>query len=404
MGARSIGAAVLLWAVVAAGCTGAAPVTPESTASARSAAVPPAVRRVCGAPLPGHRACEALLRTDAAPSFAAPACAGAPPYCASDLQSAYGAVAAAVDGGRGVTVAIVDAFGYPSAASDLAAYRDAMGLPPCAPGNGCFRVVNQRGAAAPLPGVNAIEDWRFEEALDIDMVSALCPNCRILLVQASSSRIGDLDRSVDAAVALGAAVVSNSYGGPEMARSDAAFDRPGHAIVASAGDGGAGAEQPCSFAGVVCVGGTTLRRAGNARGWSETAWGGTGSGCSARVAKPAWQHDPGCGGRSEADLAAEADPVTPVAVYLDGGWVPMGGTSAGSPMIAAMLALAGNVATIDAPAYVWQHGGTAAFHDVVQGSNPGRFHCSKIMRYLCNAGPGYDGPTGWGTPDGLAGL
>ena len=340
---------------------------------------------------------------DVAPAFSV-ACDGGIPYCPRDLQSAYGLTKAAQTGGRGATVAIVDAYGYPTVETDLASYRLRMGLPPCTFASGCLRVVNQDGLPHPLPGLSAFDDWRYETALDVDMVSAICPNCNILLVQSNSNSIGDLNAAVNTAVAMHAVAVSNSYGGGETGSADASFDHAGVAIVASAGDSGARAEQPCSYATVVCAGGTTLHRASNARGWAETAWGGTGSGCSAHVAKPAWQHDAGCPRRSEADLSAEADPGTPVAVFILGGWVPMGGTSAASPMIAAMFALAGNAATVNAPQWVWEHGGSSAFNDVVQGSNPGKFHCSPQMRYLCEAGPGYDGPTGWGTPNGLAGL
>jgi subtilase family serine protease len=311
--------------------------------------------------------------------------------------------------GGGRVVAVVDAYGYPGAASDLAVYRSAMKLSACSSGDGCLRIVNQQGQAGNLPPANV--EWDGEQALDLDMISAICPKCTIVLVQANSSRFRDLGAAVDTAVALGAVSVSNSYGGNEWSADDRMFDHPGHVITASSGDTGAGVEQPCSFAGVVCVGGTSLTNATNARGWNEVAWAdgisnGTGSGCSKRVAKPVWQTDKGCTNRSEADISAVADPYTGVAVFesAGGGWRQFGGTSVSSPIVAAMFALAGNTAAIDAPQWIWQHGGTAAFNDVVFGSNPGRFRCPSNMLYICEAGPGYDGPTGWGTPSGLSGL
>ena len=403
MSGFSLRALCAFFFVAIAGCStgGSLHALPPSAGSSAERA---SVRHVCARPVAaGRRECDAVIRTDVA-ALTAYACGGIAAYCPRDLQAAYDVAQAAQTRGAGVTVAIVDAFGYPTAAGDLATYRSAMSLPPCTQAGGCLQIVNQNGNAQPLPGYNWLDDWRYEEALDLDMVSALCPNCRIVLVQANSNGIADLDAAENTAIALGAQVVSNSFGGPEFAASDAAFDHPGHAIVASAGDSGAEAEQPCSFATVVCVGGTQLQRSSDIRGWGETAWGGTGSGCSRLVRKPAWQTDRGCPRRSESDISAEASPLTPVAVYITGGWVPMGGTSAAAPIVAALFALAGNASSIDAPQWVWQHGGAGAFNDVVQGSNPGRFHCPRRMYYLCDAGPGYDGPTGWGTPNGLGGL
>ncbi|MBV8491006.1 MAG: S53 family peptidase [Candidatus Eremiobacteraeota bacterium] len=392
----------IVCAIAIASCSNRGP-SPVVPAAGLSLAQRVSAHRPCASPVAaGWFECDALVRDDALPRNGY-RCGGTDAYCAKDLQQAYGVVAQAKSSGYGATVAIVDAFGYPTAENDLATYRSAMNLPTCTMQDECFRVVNERGGAGALPGVNYVDDWRFEEALDVDMVSAICPNCRIVLVQATTNRLSDIETAEDTAVALGATVVSNSYGGPEISPANAHFNHPGHAIVASAGDGGAGLEQPCSWASVLCVGGTTLARDPSARGWNETAWGGTGSGCSAMVPKPAWQTG-NCPGRAEADVSAEASPLTPVAVYLTGGWVPMGGTSASSPIIAALIALAGNAGSIVAPQWVWQHGGTAAFNDVVHGSNPGRFHCSRALYYICNAGPGYDGPTGWGTPSGLAGL
>lgn len=318
-------------------------------------------------------------------------------YGPSDLQSAYALPSSTA--GSGQTVAIVDAYDLPTAENDLGVYRSQYGLPACTTANGCFRKVNQTGGSTP-PSKNA--SWGQEIALDLDMVSAVCPNCHILLVEASSATNANLGTAVNTAVSLGANVVSNSYGGSETGSANSAYDHPGHVIVASAGDSGTGPSQPCSYATVVCIGGTNLQRASNARGWAETAWTSSGSGCSTKVAKPSWQTDTGCTMRSESDVSSDADPNTGVAVYDSTayrgqvGWMVFGGTSVSSPTIGAVYALAGNASTQNYGANIW-NGKGANLNDVTSGSNGS---CS--ISYICNAGPGYDGPTGWGTPAGIA--
>jgi hypothetical protein len=155
---------------------------------------------------------------------------------------------------------------------------------------------------------------------------------------------------------------------------------------------------------VTAVGGTALTTAANSRGWSESVWHtssteGTGSGCSAYDPKPSWQTDTGCAKRMEADVSAVADPATGVAVYDTyggSGWAVYGGTSASAPIVAGVYALAGTPGTSDYPAkYPYQH--TGNLYDVTSGSNGS---CSTS--YFCTARTGYDGPTGWGTPNGTA--
>lgn len=311
------------------------------------------------------------------------------PYCASDLQSAYGLTQIARNGGRGASVAIVDAYGYPSAASDLAVYRKRMGLPNCTTASGCMKVVNQNGRSGPLPKPNSDreQDWRADQALDLDMVSAICPNCKIVLVQANSNKSSDLAAGVNAASGLGAFAIGNSYGGKEENGGDPAYRHSGRAITASAGDTGPSTRSPCSYAAVVCVGGTSLLATSSGRGWQERSWPDTGSGCSAYVAKPSWQHNKGCATRSEIDVAAVADPATGVAVYesAGGGWQQMGGTSAGAAIVAALFALGPSAARANAPQWIWRHGGTA-------------------YRRVEDARMGYDSATGWGTPQGITGF
>ncbi len=240
-------------------------------------------------------------------------------------------------------VAIVDSNDDPNAEADLGVYRSTFHLSACTTANGCFRKVDQHGTKHypdPDPG------WAPEIALDLDMVSAICPACHILLVEADSASFDNLGTAVNTAVRLGATVVSNSYGSRENL-SDATtmahyYDHPGVVITASSGDNGYGVQLPAAFKGVVAVGGTTLSRAKNARGWTESAWGGSGSGCSQYISKPTWQTGTLCQNRSVADIAAVADPDTGVAIYnsyesYDTNWSVSGGTSAASPIIASHL-------------------------------------------------------------------
>jgi len=323
-------------------------------------------------------------------------------YGPSDLLGAYDLPA---DGGEGATIAIVDAYDDPSAAADLNVYREQFGLPALAPGQ--FRKVNQEGFPGDYPAGDP--SWATEISLDLDMVSAVAPKADIILVEANSADLSDLGAAVNEAVALGASYVSNSYGGPDSSEDVPAatqdYDHPGVAVVASAGDGGYGTEFPASAPDVTAVGGTSLTRApGTGRGWTETAWSRTGSGCSAYEPKPSFQADTGCAGRTVADVSAVADPDTGVAVYdtysggapdYGQGWGQYGGTSVASPIIAATYALGGPIAAKDHPnADPYAH--TSDLNDVTSGSNG---TCSPA--YLCTAGPGYDGPTGLGTPSGL---
>lgn len=367
--------------------------------SAAGSAVQPArhpTERVC--PDNGKlRACFAIRQTDTVqPQVAANV---APPgFGPADLRSAYQLT---TSGSAAMTVAIVDAFDDPNAESDLATYRSTFGLPPCTTANGCFRKVNQNGQASPLPVSDT--GWAGEISLDVDMVSAICPNCHILLLEANRPTVNSLGTAVNTAVSMGAKFVSNSYGGPEDGTEnsyDTAYYRhPGVVITASSGDGGFGVSYPASGAGVTAVGGTSLTRDTSARGWSETVWNGAGSGCSTSVARPAFQTGlaTGCSRRAEADVAAVADPQTGVAVYQSSGasgWVIYGGTSVAAPIIASIYALAGNPGPSDSPnSYPYAH--TGALNDVTTGSN------GTCGVPLCTAGARYDGPTGLGTPHGM---
>jgi hypothetical protein len=318
-----------------------------------------------------------------------------------------------------LTVAIVDAFDLPAAEADLAVYRSQFGLPPCTTANGCFRKVDQTGGSQ-YPAADS--GWGEEIALDIDMVSAICPNCKILLVESNDAYTNNLGTAVNRAVAMGAVAVSNSYSGRET-NWDSYYDalyytHPGVAITAATGDCGynctghlpsnasLGVGYPAASPYVVAVGGTTLTHAANARGWTESAWGsateeaGAGSGCSLYEPKPAWQLDSGCAGRTQSDVSAVAD--SPGVAMYDpdyGGWIPMGGTSAASPIIAAVYALAGRPAANVYPAS-YLYANVAALNDVIGGNNLVTNQACTAP-YLCNGVVGYDGPTGLGTPNGV---
>lgn len=366
------------------------PTGSPSTATV-SAPLPSDVKPLCAWPPPrGSEACMALARTDVK-SQVSPLDVVDPAYGPSDLRSAYKLPSG---GGSGSTVALVDAFDDPAAEIDLGIYRDHYGLPACTTANGCFKKVNEAGKASPLPVAD--DGWSGEISLDIDMVSAICPGCHILLVEASNASTDDLGQAAVTAVALGAKFVSNSYGSPEWSEEtnyDYYYHHTGVVMTVSGGDFGYGTFWPASSQYVTAVGGTSLLRASNARGWDEIAWTDTGSGCSGYEPKPSWQHDSGCSNRTMNDVAAVADPNTGVMVYSSAydGWNIFGGTSAGAPIIAAIYALAANPASGSQSLYR----DSGQLFDVVAGGAP---VCSPA--YLCTAQPGFDGPTGLGTPDG----
>jgi len=351
----------------------------------------------------GFAHCMAVVRTTitslaadtAAPNAATPTGLGP-----SSLQSAYKLPSSTA--GSGKTIAIVDAYDDPNAAADLSTYRSYYGLPACTTANGCFKKVSQTGSTTSLPTKNG--GWAQEISLDIDMVSATCPNCKILLVEAKSSSFANLGAAVNEAAALGATAISNSYGGSDAADTTygSYYNHPGIAVTASSGDAGYGASYPASSHYVTAVGGTTLTTSSTSRGWTETAWADAGSGCSSYNTALTGQtgFSTGCSKRAEADVSAVADPATGVSVYdsyaYQGyvGWLTFGGTSASSPIIASVYGLAGNASSIDNN-YPYTH--STGLFDVTSGSNG-----SCPTSQWCNARAGWDGPTGLGTPNGTS--
>jgi subtilase family serine protease len=332
-------------------------------------------------------------------------------YGPVQFQTAYGLLGM-LSGGS--TVAIVDAYDNPTIEQDLAIYSNAYHLPSCTTANGCFSKVNQTGGTS-YPRANS--GWALEIALDVQAVHAVCPDCQILLVEARSNSLSNLLIAEDYA-RNNADVVSNSWGAGEFS-SESAYDGyfGGVPTTVSSGDSGYGVEWPAASPKVTAVGGTTLTLNVDDTHKDEKVWKYSGSGCSAYEAQPMWQSDPDlnlsdCNNRIVADVAADADPATGAAVYDSygyagqSGWFTVGGTSLSSPIIAAVYALAGNLpgaSTVGASTVYFNvtSSGNYPHYDVLYDINQG-FNGS-CGNYLCNAQsqPGYDGPTGLGTPNGL---
>jgi subtilase family serine protease len=386
--------------------------SPRFVRAHHAARLPSGFTQVCPEPVsPGVMQCSIVVHSQVASQ--APNKPAAAALSPGQLRSAYGLSQAAQASNKG-TVAIVDAYNDSHATGDLARYRGYYGLPACKESTKCLRVVNQKGTTAWYPKGNA--GWAEEESLDLDMVSAICPKCKIILVESNSTAAGSLSAAEDTAVRLGAKFISNSWGGREFsteASYDSHFKHPGVAITVASGDDGYGVQWPASSPDVTAVGGTTLWMKGKTRTqekvWNLGASDGTGSGCSDVEPQQAWQaaDNSGCANRIDNDVAADADPRTGPAVYdsappsgegLPKGWQQLGGTSASSPIIAAVYALA-NPGGAPAPGslpteFPYQAG--SGLRDITTGSDGS---CGGT--YLCTAEAGYDGPTGLGVPSGV---
>ncbi|HUA03421.1 MAG TPA: hypothetical protein VMB27_05920 [Solirubrobacteraceae bacterium] len=388
---------------------------------------------VCGPTRPGFATCDAealVLRSNHArvrpnvhggasftqvfpaggrgiPSVRPAAAAGAQPEPGTPawLQQAYDLTYLSQTRGAGDTVAIVDAGDDPTAESDLAVFRSTYGLPACTTANGCFQKVNQSGQSSPLPVPDPV--WEPEESLDIDAVSALCPNCKILLVEANDASDYSLDQAVIEAAHLHANQISNSWSDNEPTAISGTYSFAGSAVIAATGDtgyvGGGYDAYPAAFPRVTAVGGTSLAPTSSgqsARGFGESAWSddwgwGASSGCAVNQLKPAYQDDIGCTGRAYSDLSADGDPETGLMVYGSsiGGWWQYGGTSLATPLIAAYEAITG----INGTTPQWAYTDSALLNDPAAGSSG---DCPEAILYICEAGTGYDGPTGIGSISG----
>jgi len=454
----------------------------SAPAQAQPSASADRVSAVCAPPAPGSATCLALRLVAQAPlavpgARALPRAAAAAPRSASPAveqttpipesltpQALLGAyhLPATTTASATQTIGIVDAYDDATVEADLAHYDQQFGLPECSEGDGCFRKVNQAAKASPLPpSAGATErGWAEEIATDVEMAHGVCESCHIVLVEADSESYDDLEQAEQAAVAMGATEISNSWGGQEPSLDSPAFDHPGIVITASSGDAGYRnwiaepqfVNYPAASPDVVAVGGTRLLLDPDNTWLGEEVWndgaeveevreeagdGAGGGGCSEHFNAPAWQRSlpnwaaVGCDERrAVADVSADADPFTGVAVYdsteSEGtrGWNMIGGTSVASPIIAAVFALAGGAHGVAYPARTLYENAAktpASLHDVVSGSNgeclepldeesePPRASCLAAVEAvscsgeaICLAGPGYDGPTGVGTPDGLA--
>jgi subtilase family serine protease len=352
-------------------------------------------QRVCAKATAGHATCFAKVlvnKKGAVPMATSPLATALSP---AQLRAAY-----TLNGtsGAGRTVAIVDAYGYPNLERDLGIYRAQYGMPACTRANGCLRVIDQNGGTN-LPRMNV--GWAQEQALDVDAVSATCPDCKIVVVQTKTNSFANLAAGVvTASKQSGVVAISNSYGGGDLADSTygASYNHPGQAVTASTGDNGyQGASFPASSSYVTAVGGTTLKMSGTSR-VSETVSSGAGSGCSTvnTALAAAAPFNTGCAKRAMADVSAAADPNTGgLSVYAptsskNSSWSQYGGTSESAPIIAAVYALAGGGYSNATP---YQHAGS--LFDITSGNNG-----SCPTTQWCHARAGWDGPTGLGTPNG----
>ena len=362
-----------------------------------AAAMAAGSRPVCPGPAAaGTARCHSHVTTD---NNGNPNASSSPSgYQPVQFQTAYALPSSSA--GSGQTIAIVDAYDDPNIESDLSVYSTQFVLPQCTTANGCFKKVNQTGGSS-YPSKNA--GWALEISLDVEIAHALCPNCKILLVEATTNSFANLLAADDYARA-NANVVSNSWGGGESSSEtsyDSHFSATGKPTAFSSGDSGYGVEYPAASQYVTAVGGTTLNLNSSTTRTNETVWNGTGSGCSAYEPKPSWQPDTGYSRRTMADVAADADPTTGAAIYDtvryhgQSGWFQVGGTSLSAPIIASVYALAGNGSSTVDGSYPYAH--TSSLYDVTSGSNG---TCSPA--YLCTGEVGYDGPTGNGTPIGVS--
>jgi subtilase family serine protease len=396
--ALTIGAAALF-----AGCGGSlSPMAPGAIPQSPSRSVAPQwqamhlARTFCPQVI-GKPTCLALQVTPRGISpLRSPSGSGFTP---AELQAAYN-ITGSLAGGSGTKVAVIEAGDLSAASSDLATYRSQFGL-----GTASFFKYNESGKQSSYPPSCSSYGWCLETDLDIDMVSASCPNCTIYLMEAKG-QISDFEQAEKEAVTLGATILSNSwicYGSWDCKDSNFPhyFDTPGIAYLASSGD--AGPDQiggPSVLSTVVALGGTQLKKSGSK--FSEKLWRDGGAGCASAslvgapgVKKPSWQHDPDCSYRNVADVSAESGCSPGVAVYISmyGGWNGVCGTSVASPFTAGVIALAGNAGKIYGGKTFWSFD---AQQHKIYFNHPTGGH-GRYEKY-------YSGPGGWGTPNGIKGY
>jgi subtilase family serine protease len=350
-------------------------------------------RAACGGSRIGEAQCDVLIENGVHKAAAGHLYAG---WDAADLEKAYDLPSSTK--GKGQTVAIVDAYDNPDVATDFAEYRSGMGLP-----KGKLNKYNQSGQQSNYP--QGSEDWGVEIALDVEMVSASCPNCTVDLVEANSSQWTDIETAEAEAVKLGATIVSNSYDG--TGASESYYDTKGVTYLASSGDSGYGLYDPATYQDVIAVGGTDLLTSSGKRKYSEVVWPDSGGGCSSTdESKPSWQKDPKCTYRTGSDVGAVAVEAAEYDTYGEGGWITVDGTSISSPLVAGMVALAANSTKQTGGENLWKLTKKKQKKDIYPVTSGSDGSCGG--EYLCEAGTKqfgiYSGPTGWGTPHGVGAL
>ena len=317
--------------------------------------------------------------------------------------------------GAGQTIGIVDAFDHPEIEKDLGVFDNRFLLPDCTSANGCFRQVYATGInPGPPPSDKTV--WQYEIALDVEWAHAMAPEATILLVEANSDQLSDMMQAVNVAVQNGATVVSMSWGGFEFnqeTKFDSSLVAANVTFVAAAGDFGTGVLYPAASPYVTAVGGTTLNVTVKGNYLGETAWSGSGGGLSQYESEPTYQSlfnipADSKNRRGVPDVAYDADPDTGFTLFTTlplVGWFEFGGTSAGAPQWAALMAISDSlrVALGKAPlsgadaalysAATSDYSGT--YNDVTSGSN------GTCGVPVCTAVPGYDYITGLGSPKAL---
>ncbi len=350
-----------------------------------------AVRACAPVTKPGQMACDALVLATASGKMVQSNAPLPAAFTPADFQKAYNLKGLK---SGGATVAIIDAFGYSTLEADLKVYRSTYGLPPCTVKSGCLTILDERG------GHNYPPDdagWDLEQALDVDMVSAACPDCKIVVVQGKAPNLKSLGHAVNTAAKIkGVVAISNSYGGGDS-NNKPYYNHPGIAVVASTGDAGftGGGHFPSSDSHVIAVGGTSVVPDGSQRGFHESAWSGAGSACARRNPQPNYQKGvTSCKNvDGAADVSAAANPgAGGASIYYNGHFQQVGGTSESSPLIGAVYALSGNTAGYPGK-YLYRS--VKDLYDITEGSN------GSCGAPLCDAGKGWDGPTGLGTPNGI---
>lgn len=413
--------APLIVALAVAACNaGGSSNVPSSTSGAPLSRAPLShsiadLARVTCPMIPHKPSCMARVNTRVQPNCTGSACGFTP----ADLQAAYG-LTPYLGNGTGQKVAVIEAGDEPDASTALSTYRSQFGL-----GTASFYKYNEEGQQYDYPPSCEDYGWCVETDLDIEMISASCPNCTIYLIEAKDgSTISDFETAESTAVSLGATIVSNSWSCPEdwdCGDSSFAnyFSTSGIAYLASTGDydyntiGG-----PSVLASVIGVGGTQLHKSGST--YTQSIWnsgGGEGAsaGCASSsvvgspgVPKPSWQHDPDCTYRTDGDVSAQAGLNPGVAEYIGiyGEWIGVGGTSVASPFLAGVIGLAGNATSLNAGETFWKLSKKKHKKDfflVTSGEDGtcGNYLCSAGLKKKQGGYETYSGPGGWGSPKGI---